>query len=456
MNTHTRALTLLASLAFAAPAVGQSSSDGSASASFELNESLDTAPNAFAGQERGPRTIEPDLQQSAPREWFGSTPWTQWSHVTGDWNGGRTWLEDRGLAVNGTYIIDYSSVLDGGIEKTGSFRQLIDLNATWDLEKSLGWKGASAFLDAQFSFMGGGSQDVGDFQGISSIATGAKNIHQISQLWLQQELLDDKLRIKAGKIDAGFEFDYVSHAGDFLNTAAINSINTAAALPYYPQPATGLVAFVYPTDRLYVGVGLFDGATLDGFPTGPRGTSTLFSDDDSDSFFYIGEVGLSWDTDAGVGRVAIGAWHHTADLPEFSGGTSSGNTGFFALIEQQAWRRGQTDELKDKGLFAFAHGGTSDEEVTAAAVSIAAGLVLKGTFDSRLDDNAGLLIAFAGFSDAPGSPFTDDEIAIEVYYKVQLTPAISLTPDLQYIMNPSGVSTVDDAIVAGLRAAVTF
>ncbi|QQS08593.1 MAG: carbohydrate porin [Phycisphaerales bacterium] len=443
-------------LSTTAAALAQSADDGTATASFELNELLDTGPSTLPGQERGPRTTTTEPIETPPREWFGSTPWTHWTRVTGDWNGGRTWLEDNGLTISGSYVVDYASVLDGGIETTGSFRQLIDLNAAWNLEKSLGWKGAKAFVDAQFSFTGGGSADAGDFQGISSLSTGTKNIHQISQLWLQQELLDNRLRLKAGKIDATSEFDFISFAGDFLNSAGINTVNALSSLPTYPNPATGVVAFAYPTEQTYLGIGLFDGATLDGFPTGPRGPATFFSDDDSDSLFYIGEAGLSWDTDAGTGRATIGAWHHTADLPEFSGGTSSGNTGFYALIEQQAWRRGQTDELKDKGLFAFAQGGTSDKEVTAAAVSIAAGLVLKGTFDSRFDDNAGLLIAFAGFSDAAGSPFTDDEIAVEVYYKIQLTPAISLTPDLQYIMNPSGVSTVDDAIVAGLRAAITF
>lgn len=318
------------------------------------------------------------------------------------------------------------------------------------------WKGASAFVDAHFSFSGGGSADAGDFQGISSISTGGKNIHQISQLWYQQTCWDDTLRFKLGKIDASTEFNFISVAGDFLNSSGINTINTLSSIPTYPNPATGVVAFVYPTETVYVGAGLFDGATLEGFPTGPRGPSTFFSDSDAESWFLIGEGGASWDPDFGKGRLALGVWHHTAEFTAFDSSTVDGNTGVYAMIEQQVWRRSDAEDDRAKGLTVFAHVGFSDEDVTAAPFSFAAGAVLKGTFGSRSDDAAGLLVGHAGLSDASGSPFTDDETVIEAYYKLQLTPSMSLTPDIQYVLTPAGDPTVDDAFVAAVRLAVTF
>jgi porin len=46
------------------------------------------------------------------------------------------------------------------------------------------------------------------------------------------------------------------------------------------------------------------------------------------------------------------------------------------------------------------------------------------------------------------------ETAIEMFYKLQLTPFFSIKPDLQYIVNPGG--DLPNAFVAGLRMEVAF
>ena len=53
-----------------------------------------------------------------------------------------------------------------------------------------------------------------------------------------------------------------------------------------------------------------------------------------------------------------------------------------------------------------------------------------------------------------GGPWTAvrDSQVIEAFYRYQLTPAISVTPDLQWIRgNLSGLTGSDDAFVYGLR-----
>lgn len=436
---------------------GQAGVEPGATATAEALE----GPLDLPGQQRGdrqrpaPATPEPEPAAAEPAEWFGGLPWSRWSRVTGNWGGARDRLSDAGIEIGASYVMDFSSVLSGGIEQDSSVRQLLDLNALGDLDKLVGWSGARFFLDGQFSFTGGGSLDAGDFQGISGISTGDRNIHQLSQAWLEQELFDEVLRVKLGKIDAASEFNFVSIAGDYLNSSAINTINVLSAEPTYPNPATGVVAFVYPVERAYLGAGFFDGATLDGFPTGPRGLDSIFSDDSS-SYFFIGEAGLSWDPDSGAGRASIGVWHHTAELGTFAGGTKDGVTGFYAMVEHQVWRRGTGEDQCEKGVHLFAHAGTSDDDVTAAALTAAFGAVLRGTFEGRDDDAAGVVLGLASFSGATGSTFDGDEVALEAYYKAFLTPAISVTPDVQYIMNPSGDPTIDDALVLGLRVTVSF
>jgi porin len=262
------------------------------------------------------------------------------------------------------------------------------------------------------------------------------------------------MRIKFGKVDANSEFAFVDAAGSFLNSAA--GISTPIfAMPTYPDPAMSMNVFVYPTPWLYAGGGIYDGATLDGIPTGRNGPTTFFSDKRSDSWFSIGEAGLTWGgVDSwGAGRLAVGGWHHTADFERFDGGTERGVSGVYVVGEQQLLR-GTAGE--DHGLFAFARYAWTDENVSAAGQHIGGGLVLKGTFPGRDDDEAGLFVSRLLLSDAPGATFEGDETVVELYYRFNLTPFIHLTPDLQWIGNPSGDSSIKDAVVGALRVEVDF
>ena len=63
---------------------------------------------------------------------------------------------------------------------------------------------------------------------------------------------------------------------------------------------------------------------------------------------------------------------------------------------------------------------------------------------------------------APGFPVRNQEVVLELSYRIQLTPWMTLQPDLQRIFHPGGnVLNPDgsirrDALVLGLRSALTF
>ena len=65
------------------------------------------------------------------------------------------------------------------------------------------------------------------------------------------------------------------------------------------------------------------------------------------------------------------------------------------------------------------------------------------------EDSLGFGIFHVVFSDEAGFS-KNDETAIELFYKAQLTGWLSLKPDIQYIANPGGTSN-DDAIAVGVR-----
>ena len=53
-------------------------------------------------------------------------------------------------------------------------------------------------------------------------------------------------------------------------------------------------------------------------------------------------------------------------------------------------------------------------------------------------------------------PRTTAETVIEANYQIILKRWLSITPDLQYIIRPSGSSAIDNALVLGAQAAISF
>src|SRR5262245_14485000 len=62
---------------------------------------------------------------------------------TGDWFGVRTALADKGLEISGGYTAEVWGNTTGGIKEGAVYTGLLDFGATLDLEKLVGWKGAS-------------------------------------------------------------------------------------------------------------------------------------------------------------------------------------------------------------------------------------------------------------------------------------------------------------------------
>jgi porin len=435
---------------------------------------FEAGPQDLPGVEKGPRQRPPaPLPPPVPAppapppelpEWFGGKPFWEWSHLTGNWGGLRDSLEEKGFSFAGSYTLDWIGVWSGGASNRASTRTLLDLNGTFDLEKIVNLKGGTFFLDFYSTDMRG-LDDVGDFQGVSSITT-AENDDQLGQAWYEQWLFNKVVRVKVGKVDAQTEFAFIKAASDFMNLSVVFS-PTLIGMPTYPDPAFGANIFVYPTENIYVGAAAYDGAAgaNDSLRTGGHGTRTVFSDTKSSDWYFITEAGLTWSQAAalGKGRFAAGLWHHTGDFERFDGGLDSGATGFYLIAEQQLLRRGgggakpaegEDDPGADQGVFAFGVLGWSNDEISDVGLHLVGGLSLKGTFDGRDDDAAGLAATWADLSDKAG--YVDDETEITLFYKVQCTGFVTLTPTLTWVLNPSGDPSLDDAVVGALRVAVTF
>ncbi|MBM4060466.1 MAG: carbohydrate porin [Planctomycetes bacterium] len=389
----------------------------------------------------------------ASREWIGGLPFLEWTRATGDWGGLRTRLDDLGIEFGGGYTADWTAPWTGGLRSRDSVCTLFDVNAAFDLEALAGLPRTLAFVDVYWIEGRGPSGDVGDFQGVSNIAVD--NTGQIAELWVET-WIGEQFRVKAGKVDFNSEFAFNELGAEFVNsTAAITPC--IVAYPTYPDPATAVNLFYVPDGRFQAGIGIYDGAGAEGISTGGRGPGGFFGTDGSSAYFLAAEVGCAWPGGEswGSGRAAFGLWYHTADFERFGGGTDSATEGFWLTLEQNLWRENPAEPGDRQGLGAYAAFGRAHDTISAVGSTFTCGVAWTGALAHRDHDVFGVAIHHADLSDDPAAGTPDDETVFEVLYKVAVTPAISLKPDLQYVLNPGG-GGADDSLVALLRLEVLF
>lgn len=390
----------------------------------------------------------------APREWIGGLPWSEWTRATGDWAMLRTRLEDLGIEFGGGYTADLAAPWSGDTRRRASVCTLFDLNLACDLEVLAGLPKTLAYVDAYQIEGRDPTGDVGDFQGLSNIQSD--DTAQIAEVWIET-WFGEFVRVKAGKVDFNSEFAFHEIGGEFIaSSAAI--LPTIVAYPTYPNPATSINVFVVPDEHWHVAAAVYDGAGADGIATGGRGPKGFFDDSDSDAYFLAAEVGYAWaggDT-WGAGRCVLGTFHHTATFATFAGGTDDGTSGLWGSLEQRLWRENPADAEDGQGLGAFFSFGFADDDLAACGSAFAFGIEWHGAIPTRDHDVLGLCVCHADLSDDPGAGTPADETVFELLYKVALTPAVSLKPELQYILDAGGVAGASDVLVGLLRLEILF
>ena len=393
------------------------------------------------------------VEAPPPREWIGGAPIWEWTHLTGDWGRVRSQLEELGIEVAGGYTVDFAAPWSGDTRRRSSASSLLDLNVAFDLETLLGLRRTIAYVDAYKIHGRNPTNDVGDFGGLSNIQ--ANDVEQIAEVWLET-WLGDQLRLKVGKVDFNSEFAFHEIGGEFVNsTAAI--VPTIVYYPTYPNPATSVNLFYSLGEHTYVGLAAYDGANANGINTGSRGPKGFFSDDESSAWFCAAEIGTAWVGGErwGSGRVSLGCFHHTASFTTFAGGTEGGTEGLWASLEQVMWREDPTGN-DGQGVGAFVSFGLADDAIAACGKSLACGIEWTGALGGRDHDVLGFGLFFCDLSDDPAAGTPNDELAFEALYKLQVTPALSLKPELQYIRNPGGQNGVDDVLIGLLRLEMLF
>lgn len=380
--------------------------------------------------------------------------WTERDYASGNWNGVRSSLEESGVLIDLSYTGEVFSNLRGGLDTSNAtrYRGSVDLIVALDTERLGFWQGGSFFIYGLSQHGSGISERyVGDIQSVSN--NDAHDFTQVNELWFEQNLLGDWLRLKIGKQDPSGDFCASDFGGDFINQAFTVPIN----IPMLNSPDTGLgaSAFVEPLEWLTLSGGIFDGDAK----AGTSGFSTTF-DGEGGAFSVVqADIELFGDPGGGLpGTWRIGAWHHSDSFDEITLPPTtrqySDNHGAYMVADQVLYEeRVGTDDFQ--GLGAFLQLNWAPENRNEVSCYTGGGFSYTGLLPGRDLDVTAVGVARALFSrlvrDLDGRTH---ETAIELFHRFQATPWLSLQPEFQFIFNPGGDGR--NAVVAGMRFEITF
>jgi len=414
-------------------------------------------------------------------------PFLERNQITGDWAGLRPVMSDHGVDIFGGYTVEVWGNTSGGLEQGAVYTGLLDFGAEVDLEKAIGWQGAS--LSTTWLWLSGrdASEDLaGNFLTISNIA--GFNTLRMSELWFQQNVLDDKISLRVGQLTADSEFFISDYAGLFINGTfgwpAIASMNLPQGGPAYPEGTLGARLAFHPADWFTFQTAVFQGNV---FAQDVNRHGFRWRLDAANGYTFFNEGQMRWnqrEEETGLpGQFKAGVWFQSGQFADaLSDSTASGNSGFFGILDQMLYREPAAElslptgkdgaksfkapatlEKSDQGLGWFGRAGFTKADRNFLNFYFDTGLTYKGLIPTRDNDTLGLAFAYAQLSNGARSLLEDEgaspagaEMVIELSYQAEITPWLVVQPDLQYIINPGGTTDLDNALVIGGRASVVF
>lgn len=398
-------------------------------------------------------------------------------------------LEDAGIALNGGFVGEFAANPSGGLRQGALFTGQIAAGADLNLGTIASIPGATLHVLVTDRFGRDLSKDdIGNSIDVQEVYGGGMTA-RLSEFSWEQSLFSGRVDILAGRVSVV--------PGNAASSAIGCSFQTNATCPEpkffardsgitNPPVATwGGRVKVWATDTVYLQSGAYDVNPIQGLHS-QNGTNWTTSN--STGTFVPYEVGYatSLANDDLPRHYKLGGYYDSslysdpartsdgsfAALSNTAYASRRGRSAVYGWADQMVWR---PDSDTDRGLTLFAALLAATSDHVTQDYGVEGGLQWKGPFQGRSDDVAGfvvsdqrlsadatenirLLRAKAGGFGAP-SP---DEVMFEVNYQYALSPAWTVMPNIQYVMNPdmlnnpSAVRNIPNAFVIGLKVTVDF
>ena len=384
--------------------------------------------------------------------------WIAQPQMTGSWFGARDALAGWGITPSVRYATDLLANAAGGQQRGKAYAGQLAVEVSVDMGKVAGLRGLTFDVSGDWASGTDLSADIGNTFTVAQYFEG--NVVRLFNLYLQQTLWNGGLDLKAGRIATGS--DFLTSPADFsLVNEALNPIVLAVqknvpGVTADPNATWGGRVIVRPTGTLSLAAGAY---YSDPSLNQTTANGTEFGINASNGYFVIGQATYRLNLekgDAGLpGRYRAGGYYDSNEYASLSNPArvQTGNYGFFVLGEQMVYRDGgpgSTRGLSLLGALVYA----PEHRVNTLPWFASAGASYRGLVRGRDNDTAGLALYYGGFSrNLPGQTY---ELALEWTYAIAVAKWLTVQPDLQYVINPGGRSSVGNAVVVGAQLAVEF
>ena len=391
----------------------------------------------------GPRTIGAQLTaDDQKKESFYRVP----TKVSKPWYDlKKKWNEDAGIKLGINYssvFIRSNKVIDEDVNDNSAGGGVLDIQLGWNLVNRKKGKNKGTLYARINDRHGYGSGTAPMFHGLNESglyglpATGFRDYTiRMNELHWQQQFFDGRFAMIMGKVDPTNYFNYhplmVPWTGFFgYGSSVSGTVN-------WPDKGVGVVAGVQITDKLSIVGALTD---VRGDIYNP-GEFLYFGENFFDGkFLKIAEVGFSPSTQERFSKkISVTLWQTDpyvsaagADIPRAEGVAVSSYWEF-------------ADRFTPFVRFGFSN-GNGENAFYKKDLQIGHGLHF------RSHDVLGTAFSIA----ETNIPDAKNQMTVEVYYSLQLAEHLAITPDFQWIINPTLNPGVNSLVYFGVRGRVTL
>jgi Carbohydrate-selective porin len=335
--------------------------------------------------------------------------------------------QEEKLEFNASYTGDYLYNMTGGIKTGGMFMSYAKLGMNFGTEPIGLWKGGNFCIGGGYSTGSSASEKlIGDFQVADNIEAGTHSF--LEYLWYEQHF--ESVFVRFGLQDLNENFAVCGPAGKYINSSfgihPVMSSNICAPI----FPITGLGAEIHwrINPKWHVQAAVYDGNLTD-FDENPHNTNWSFNR--NEGCLIISEVQYSLVN----GSYRLGAFYHTGE----------NKSGVYTSVEQNIW---QNEQHRVSGFIQSSL--TLKEKHNNNYFHLGGGVNMSGVFSKQGNDAMGIAFSTVFLDDKHNS-----ETVLEWFYKYKAANHLTIQPDLQYIINPSGTEDIlPNAFVGIIRIAV--
>jgi porin len=435
---------------------------------------------AADGEAPSPATTLPATAPAAPEGLlpipdYGGDLWTR-SYLTGDWDGVRTKLADKGVQLDVDWTQTFQSVVSGGRESGNGYDGNLNYLFHFDLMRMGLLPGALITVRAETRYGTSVNGIAGPILPVNTAGLfpltetlDAPVPIAVTDLNYTQ-FLSEKFAVTLGKLDtlSGDPNEFASGRGvsQFMNANFIFNPAMALRLPY---STLGIGVLWMPTPTITVTSSLIntvDSSTTSGF------------NDFGQGYTWASEIDWQYRLHELPGGMNLGGLYSFAqDFSKFTGdliftpgeGLSISSKSSTWAIYWSGWQylliRDPTDKpintgdgmADHEGIGVFARLGFADQDTNPVKWSGSIGIGDRGLIPTRKNDQYGVGYYYTRYQD---NDFTNavgighSAQGLEAYYNLAITPAAHLSFDVQYL--EPALPKAEPAIVLGMRLHLEF